>query len=59
MFLCMVFLALGGIVEFPVPEIFPESMYGHEFFNFFFALPLIFAVLVIVPLALIKIINRS
>lgn len=53
------FLALGGVVEFNVPELFPDSVFGYEFFNFFFALPLIFAVLVVVPLAILKILNRS
>ena len=55
----MNFLALGGVYTFNVPEVFPETVFGYEFFNFFFALPLIFAVLVVVPLAILKILNRS
>ena len=53
------FLALGGVVEFNVPELFPDSVFGYEFFNFFFAIPVIFAVLIIIPLVLIQIINRG
>lgn len=56
---CRVNLLIGGVYEFSVPEIFPESVFGYEFFNFFFSLPIIFAVLIIVPLVLIQLINRS
>jgi len=47
------------LMTFNVPEIFPDTVYGYEFFNFFFAIPLVFVVLIIVPLVLIKLINRS
>lgn len=54
-----VFMDLGGVIEFAVPQILPNTFYGYEFFNFFFSLPLFFAVLVIVPLVLIMLINKS
>jgi hypothetical protein len=46
-------------MTFNVPEIFPSSVYGYEFFNFFFSIPLVFVVLVIVPLVLLKMLGRS
>ena len=46
-------------MTFNVPEIFPSTVYGYEYFNYFFSIPLVFVVLIIVPLVLIKMINRS
>lgn len=59
MFLIFFAFNLGGTIEFSIPELFPSSVFGYEFFNFFFALPVIFAVIVIIPLVIIQIINRS
>lgn len=50
---------LGDVITFSVPEIFPSSVYGYEFFNFFFALPVITAIIIVIPLALIKIIKGA
>lgn len=50
---------LGGVYQFAIPQIFPSSMPGYAYFNFFFSLPLIFAVIIIIPLVLIRLLNRS
>lgn len=46
-------------MTFNVPEIIPSEIQGADFFNFFFALPLIVLVVVIVPLVCIMLIMRS
>jgi hypothetical protein len=46
-------------MTFNVPQLLPDTMVGYEFFNFFFALPLIVVVLAIIPLVCIYLIMRS
>lgn len=52
-------MSLGGVVEFLIPQIIPLSVDGHEFFNYFFALPMCMAVVLVPLMVLLMLVNRS
>lgn len=50
---------LGGVVEIVVPQIIPNTVEGYQFFNFFYGIPMAFAVILVPLMLLIMIVNRS
>ena len=47
------------VLEFSIPQLIPIGENGAEFFNYFFALPLCFAVILIPIMIVIMLVNRS
>ena len=52
-------MELGGLIEFLIPQVIPNTVEGYQFFNYFFGLPMAFAVIVVPLMVLIMIVNRS
>ena len=52
-------MELGGLIEILVPQIMPNTVEGYEFFNYFFGLPMAFAVIIVPLMVLVMIVNRS
>lgn len=50
---------LGGTLTFLVPQVMPNTVEGYEYFNFFFGIPMAFAVIIIPIMILIMLVNRS
>lgn len=52
-------MELGETIVFLVPQIMPDTVEGYQYFNYFFGIPMAFAVIIIPLMVLIMLVNRS